>query len=84
MDNFVLAMENWRRRPRRGDCWESDRGIQAKVREVRDDSVVIELVEARLAAFSMERKVFELTFKHLAYSEPGLPQPPPAVSGRHN
>ena len=70
VDIFVLAMELWRRRPRRGECWESDRGIQAKVYEVHDDSVVIELVEARLATFLMERKVFELTFKHLAYSEP--------------
>ncbi len=77
-------MEAWRRRPRRGDCWESDRGIQAKVREVRDDSVVIELVEARLAAFSMERKVFEHTFKHLAYSDPRRSQPLPDVSGRHH
>ena len=56
----------------------------SEVREVRDDSVVIELVEARLAAFSMERKVFEHTFKHLAYSERGVSQPLPDVSGRHN
>ena len=77
-------MEAWRRRPRRGDCWESDRGIQAKVREVRDDSVMIELVEAHLAAFSMERRVFELTFKHLAHSGPGTSQPLPDFSGRHN
>ena len=84
MDIFVVAMEEWRHRPRRGDCWESDRGIRAKVREVRDDSVVIELVEARLAAFSMERKVFEHTFKHLAYSGRGVSQPLPDVSGRHN
>jgi len=69
-------MEEWRRRPSRGECWESDRGIRAQVREVRDDSVVIELVEARVHAFSMERKVFELTFKHLAYS--------PGVADRRN
>ena len=45
---------------------------------------MIELVEARLYAFLMERKVFELTFKHLAYSDPWLPRPPPDVSGRGN
>ena len=83
MDTFLPAMETWRRRPSRGDCWESDRGIRAQVNEVRDDSVVIELIEARLP-FSMERKVFELTFKHLAYSHPGLPEQLPDVSGRHN
>jgi hypothetical protein len=69
-------MERWGRRPRRGECWESDRGIRAKVREVGDDSVVIELAEMRAHAFSMERRVFELTFKHLSFSVPDLPQPP--------
>jgi hypothetical protein len=74
-------MEEWHRRPSRGECWESDRGIRAQVREVRDDSVVIELLEARRHAFSMERRVFELTFKHLAYSEPAAP---PNSSDKHN
>ena len=69
--------------PRRGECWESDRGIQAKVCEVHDDSVVIELVEARLATFLMERKVFELTFKHLAYSEPSGRPLAPARAKHH-
>jgi hypothetical protein len=59
----------------------SDRGIHAKVRKVRDDSVVIELVEAHAGGFSMKRRVFELTFKHLAYSDL---EPPSDISGRRN
>jgi hypothetical protein len=76
VDILILAMDEWRIRPSRGECWESDRGIRAKVREVRDDSVVIELVEAQLGAFSMRRRVFELTFKHLASFEPEAPPDP--------
>ena len=55
------------RDPDKNECWESDRGIQVNVRDIKDGSVVVELVGTTLGTFAVPlRELFARTFTHPA------------------
>jgi hypothetical protein len=58
------------RHPDKNECWESDRGIQVNVRDIKDGSVVVELVGTTLGAFAVPLENFGRIFTHLADREP--------------
>jgi hypothetical protein len=68
----------------KNECWESDRGIQVIVRDIKDGSVVVELVGTTLGAFAMPLELFSRIFKHLAMCQPRKrPSWPPRLAGAH-
>ena len=52
--------------PEKNECWESERGIQVNVRDVKDGSVVVELVGTTLGAFDVPLELFGRIFTHVA------------------
>jgi len=70
--------------PDKNECWESDRGIQVKVRDVKDGSVMVELVGTTLGAFGVPVELFARIFTHLADRQPRKrPSWPPRLAGVH-
>ena len=58
------------RDPDKNECWESDRGIQVNVRDIKDGSVVVELVGTTLGVFAVPLEFFAQTFTHPAERQP--------------
>lgn len=72
------------RDPDRNECWESDRGIQVNVRDIKDGRVVVELVGTTLGAFAVPLEYFGRIFTHLAERQlRKLPSWPPQPTGAH-
>jgi hypothetical protein len=72
------------RAPDRNECWESDRGVQVNVRDIKDGNVVVELVGTTLGAFDVPLDLFARTFTHPAERQPGKrPSYPPRLAGAH-
>jgi hypothetical protein len=79
--------------PDRNECWESDRGIQVNVRDIKEGSVVVELVGTTLGAFALPLELFARIFRHLVQrqlrqrssrsSRPSWPSWPPRLAGAH-
>ncbi len=67
--------------PDKNECWESDRGVQVNVRDIKDGSVVVELAGTTLGAFAVPLELFTRTFTHLA--EHQLRKGPPWPAGAH-
>jgi hypothetical protein len=62
--------------PDKNECWESDRGIQVNVRDIKDGSVVVELVGTTLGTFAVPLELFARTFTHPAERQPPKPVVP--------
>ena len=73
--------------PDKNECWESDRGIQVNVRDIKDGSVVVELVGTTLGAFAVPLELFPQIFTHLAERRERQPRKrpswPPRLAGVH-
>ena len=70
--------------PDKNECWESDRGVQVNVRDIKDGNVVVELVGTTLGAFDVPVEFFARTFTHPAERQPGKPPSyPPGLAGAH-
>ena len=70
--------------PDKNECWESDRGIKVNVRDVKDGSVVVELVGTTLGAFAVPLELFARIYTHLAERQPRKrPSWPPQLAGSH-
>ena len=70
--------------PDKNECWESDRGVQVNVRDIKDGSVVVELVGTTLGAFAVPLELFARTFTHLAERQLRKRQSwPPWHAGAH-
>jgi hypothetical protein len=70
--------------PDKNECWESDRGIQVNVRDIKDGSVVVELVGTTLGAFAIPLELFARVFTHLAERQlRKRPSWPPRLAGAH-
>jgi hypothetical protein len=74
-------------KPDKNECWESDRGIQVNVRDVKDGSVVVELVGTTVGAFAVPLELFPRIFTHLAEHQPrkrpSRPSWPPRFADAH-
>jgi hypothetical protein len=74
-------------KPDKNECWESDRGIQVNVRDIKDDSVVVELVGTTLGAFAVPVELFARIFTHPAERQlrkrPSRPSWPQPLAGAH-
>ena len=76
-----LTVESMRD-PDKNECWESDRGIQVNVRDIKDGRVVVELVGTTLGAFDVPLELFARTFTHPAERQPRKrPSWPPRLAG---
>jgi hypothetical protein len=72
------------RHPEKNECWESDRGIQVNVRDIKDESVVVELAGTTLGAFGVPLELFARIFTHLAERQSRKrPSWPPRLAGAH-
>jgi hypothetical protein len=70
--------------PAKNECWESDRGIQVNVCDIKDGNVVVELVGKTLGAFAVPLELFARIFTHLAQRQPRKrPSWPPRFAGAH-
>jgi hypothetical protein len=64
--------------PDKNECWESDRGIQVAVHDIKDGSVVVELVGTTLGAFAVPLELFERIFTHPAERQEPQPRKRPS------
>ena len=72
------------RDPDKNECWESDRGIQVNVRDIKNGSVVVELVGTTLGTFAVPLELFARTFTHPAERRPRKrPSWPSRLAGGH-
>jgi hypothetical protein len=70
--------------PDKNQYWESDRGIQVNVRDIKDGGVVVELVGTTLGAFAVPIELFARIFTHLAERQPRKrPSWPPRLAGAY-